>query len=258
MADARSARNAPAKRRFSKRARSEEGKSEVRQKILMAARGEFAKHDPSDVSMRRIATAAGYSPGTIYQYFGDRRELLIAIKVEGYAALYRQLLRIASEVEDSRKRLKEMFLTYLTYWVEHPTDFKVIFSMAALEDRQTKSGYSFADTEVSQGTSKAFMRAVESFLLDSGATPDERTVAALTSALYSAVQGTIATRLQIPTIQWPRSEDMAEVILEAVLTSWSANPPKVRKRVSRAAATVPAGSAPPTTEHRCSNRSRSQ
>jgi AcrR family transcriptional regulator len=229
MKKAKKAQSVVAKRRFQHRARKDEEKSEVRQKILMAARQEFAKHDPADVSIRRIAAAAGYSQGTIYQYFVDRRELLIAVKIDGYETLYRQLLGIERDITDSRTRLKEMFRRYLTFWVEHPTDFKVIFSMTAIEERRMKSGYSFADTDVSRGTSKAFMRAVGSFLQGQGAKLDRGTVAVLTSALYSAIQGTITTRLQMPTIRWPESEVMADLLLEAILDSWSANVPKAKK-----------------------------
>jgi AcrR family transcriptional regulator len=211
------------KRRFQRRARKEEDKTKVREQILAAARSEFAQHDPADVSLRRIAAAAGYAQGTIYQYFADRRALLIAVKIESYEKLYRQLLDIEHNVSDARARLKEMFRRYLSFWLANSTDFKIIFSTSAIEERQTKDGYSFADTEVSQGTSKAFMRAVDDFFLQNGRRVDRKTVAIMTSTLYSAIQGTISTRMQIPTIQWPRSEIMGEILLDSVLDAWAAS-----------------------------------
>jgi AcrR family transcriptional regulator len=215
--------DATVKRRFQRRARKDEDKSKVRDQILAAARNEFAEHDPADVSIRRIAASAGYAQGTIYQYFTDRRALLIAVKIESYEKLYRQLLEIEQNISDGRTRLEGMFRRYLSFWLANPTDFKIIFSTASLEERQTKDGHTFADTEVSRGTSKAFMRAVENFFVQRGAQLDRRTIALMTSALYSAIQGTISTRLQMPTIKWPRSEVMADILLGSILDAWAAD-----------------------------------
>lgn len=230
MKKSTAAQEVTVKRRFQRRARKDEDKTKVREQILTAARNEFAQHDPADVSIRRIATAAGYAQGTIYHYFTDRRALLIAVKIQSYEKLYRQLLDIERDINDGRKRLTAMFRRYLSFWLANPTDFKIIFSTANIEERQTKDGYTFADTEVSQGTSKAFMRAVEDFFVQLGAQLDRRTVAVMTSALYSAIQGTISTRMQMPTIRWPRSEVMADILLESILDAWAANTPEAKKR----------------------------
>ena len=222
---------APPKRRFQYRARQDADKAELKQRIIKVARREFAKRDPSSVSIRKIAAAAGYSQGTIYQYFEDRRDLLIAVKIDGYESLYHQLLEIERSVSDSKRRLKEMFLAYLRFWNNNPNDFRVIFSMTeTAEERRRKSGQTFADTEVSRGTSKAFMRAVGSFLADRGCRFDRKTIAAMTSTLYSAVQGTISTRLQMPTLKWPESEVMGELVLDAILDSWSSKAAKAAQR----------------------------
>jgi len=55
-------------------------KSEKRQKILNAARSLFNRtHDVKRVSLEDIAEAAGVSPTTIYNNFGDRETLLYEV-----------------------------------------------------------------------------------------------------------------------------------------------------------------------------------
>ena len=58
------------------RAHSPEDKARVRQAFIDAGKQLMRTEEPESVSLRRIASAAGYSPGTIYQYFHDHRELL--------------------------------------------------------------------------------------------------------------------------------------------------------------------------------------
>lgn len=50
-----------------------------RARILAAARGLFAEHDPCTVSIDQIAGAAGVGKGTIYRRFGDRAGLVEAL-----------------------------------------------------------------------------------------------------------------------------------------------------------------------------------
>ena len=62
------------------RAYSAEDKAKVRQALIETGRHLFAIEGAARVSLRRIAAEAGYSPGSIYQYFQDHHALQIAIR----------------------------------------------------------------------------------------------------------------------------------------------------------------------------------
>jgi AcrR family transcriptional regulator len=51
----------------------------TKQKILDAALAEFAEHGPSGTTVERIASAAGVNKERVYNYFGNKRELFMAV-----------------------------------------------------------------------------------------------------------------------------------------------------------------------------------
>jgi AcrR family transcriptional regulator len=61
--------------------------------VLEAARRLFAEHGVANVSMERVARAAGVGKGTVFHRFGDRAGLVMALVDEDERALQDQLLR---------------------------------------------------------------------------------------------------------------------------------------------------------------------
>jgi AcrR family transcriptional regulator len=57
-----------------------------RNRVLTAARAEFAAHGPA-ASLNKIAQHAGVGPGTLYRHFASVQALLVAIIAEDVAAL---------------------------------------------------------------------------------------------------------------------------------------------------------------------------
>jgi AcrR family transcriptional regulator len=92
------------------RATTDEQKKEVREDFIAVGRHLFAVEDPSAVSLRRIANEAGYSPGTIYKYFRDHRELFIAIREADMSRAVDNLEKIAGRIADPEERLRKAFL----------------------------------------------------------------------------------------------------------------------------------------------------
>ena len=67
--------------------RREREKSEVRDKILDAARELFIAEGYEGVSMRKVADKIEYTPTTIYGYFEDKEDLFRQLCHEDFARL---------------------------------------------------------------------------------------------------------------------------------------------------------------------------
>ena len=63
----------------------------TKQKILDAARDEFAEHGPTGTTVDRIAAVAGVNKERIYNYFGNKRDLFMTVMASESA-------RVAAEV----------------------------------------------------------------------------------------------------------------------------------------------------------------
>lgn len=73
--------------------------------ILDAASALFASNGFDAVSTRKIAADAGVSEGTLFNYFGSKNDLLLAVLTRLYTAMTEQAQLGISGIMDSRARL---------------------------------------------------------------------------------------------------------------------------------------------------------
>ncbi len=110
--------------------RRERQKSELRSAILAAARRIFAEEGAGGLTMRRIADAIEYSPGTLYLYFANREEIALVLVREGFEKLlaaFAPALAIADPVE----RLRALGRAYVDFGLADPQTYKLIFMVDA-------------------------------------------------------------------------------------------------------------------------------
>lgn len=66
--------------------RRERAKKDKRERIMTAAREQFAEHGVSGVTAQQLADRAGVAIGTLYRYASTKAELLIMVQNEKFAA----------------------------------------------------------------------------------------------------------------------------------------------------------------------------
>ena len=107
-------------------ARRERERAELTELILRGAREVFERDGHDGVSIRKVAKAIGYSPGTIYLYYKDKGALMTALHED---AFFRERERFAPLmiVRDPMERLEAMGRTYIKSALERPSDFHLMF-----------------------------------------------------------------------------------------------------------------------------------
>jgi AcrR family transcriptional regulator len=106
--------------------RREREKAELRGTILAAARRIFLEEGPEALTMRRIADAIEYSPGTIYLHFESREQIAIQLVREGFEKLV-AALGPAVSVEDPVERIRAIGAAYTEFGLADPETYKLIF-----------------------------------------------------------------------------------------------------------------------------------
>jgi AcrR family transcriptional regulator len=89
---------------------------ETRRALLDAAARLFAEHGYHDTSVPDIVEAAGVGHGTFYEYFGSRRDILLALTQHGTDAHERVPDLKSQDVGD---RIRSEIFWYLSDHVEH-------------------------------------------------------------------------------------------------------------------------------------------
>lgn len=200
------------------RARTDEQKKEVRDDLIAVGRNLFAVEDPSTVSLRRIATEAGYSPGTVYKYFRDQHELFIAIREQDMSRVVDNLEKIAHRIESPEQRLRAVFLAAAKHWLKYPDQFRVLFAIRP--EQSVKEGRPpFGQSAVVLRSYALYRRLVDALFATYPSPPCSPRFA--TDALIAATHGIIAFTLHTHTLEWSNPGKMAEEVLDAMLFTWA-------------------------------------
>ena len=97
--------------------RKERERTELKARIMGAARQLFLDKGYENTSMRNIASLIEYSPGTIYHYFKDKGEIFHALHAEGFTDLGKRMILLKT-VSNSMERLKAMGKVYIEFGIE--------------------------------------------------------------------------------------------------------------------------------------------
>lgn len=110
--------------------RRERDRQEMRETILRAAIKLFSEESFDKVTMRRVAEAIDYTPGTLYWYFKDKDEIVFALHQRGFEMLFAKqqpTMAIADPVE----RLRKLAEVYLDFALENPQYYDLMFINSA-------------------------------------------------------------------------------------------------------------------------------
>jgi AcrR family transcriptional regulator len=92
---------------------------ETRRRLVAAAGVAFERDGYAGTDTNRIAREAGYSPGTFYKHFGDKRDAFLAVYVEWIMDEWAQIGRIVAEgrpVRDTARALVDTIVGLHTRW----------------------------------------------------------------------------------------------------------------------------------------------
>ncbi|GMQ23923.1 TetR/AcrR family transcriptional regulator [Algoriphagus sp. oki45] len=106
--------------------RKEREKEELREKILGAAKVLFLEKGFEKTSIRNIADRIEYSPGILYHYFRDKNEIFHALHQDGFQQLL-NMMQVLNAVRDPLERLKAMGSIYITFAIQNPDMYDLMF-----------------------------------------------------------------------------------------------------------------------------------
>ena len=98
-----------------------------RAEILAAARSLFLKEGVDRVTIRAICASVGISSPSLYFYFRDKREIIIAICNETFGQLLERFREIRASELKPLDALKQMMETYVRFGVSHPDEYRLLF-----------------------------------------------------------------------------------------------------------------------------------
>jgi AcrR family transcriptional regulator len=94
--------------------------------ILKGSAAVFAEKGYHNASIREIAKATGVSLSGLYYYFQSKEELLWLIQDHTFGRLIIDLETALEGVSDPEQRIRILIERYLTYFIDHRAEMKVL------------------------------------------------------------------------------------------------------------------------------------
>jgi AcrR family transcriptional regulator len=104
--------------------RRQRDKENLRRRILEVSREIVIAEGFDALTIRRVADAVEYAPGTLYLYFENRDAIARALCLEVYQAMYAALSPVA-KVKEPAKRLRAFLRKYVTFALDQPEMYRL-------------------------------------------------------------------------------------------------------------------------------------
>lgn len=186
-------------------------KAALRGRILDAAREIALREGFEGLTMRKLAAAVEYAPGTIYLHFAGRDAIARELCIEGYQALW-TALEPAAGIADPRVRLAALARAYVGFGLEQRETYRLILMEepklldALYRDRPI-------DDPDGPGT-RSFLALVQAFA-DLGAAEPERRAEVLLATLH----GIVSLKLTCDRFLRTPAEELVAAALERELAA---------------------------------------
>ena len=99
-------------------------REDLRGQVLDAAAAIIETEGAEALSMRKLGLVLGWAPMSLYSYFGDKHELLLALAHRSFDAL---ALRLAGSDDPPLDALRRLFLAYARFGLERPHHYRTMF-----------------------------------------------------------------------------------------------------------------------------------
>jgi len=201
--------------------RRQRQKTELKERILDAARRLFAEHGYDAVTMRKIAEEIEYSPTAIYLHFPDKETVLRELCETDFGALASRFQRLA-KVADPIARLRGIGKAYAEFAIGHPHHYRLMFMTPHPhepgEDQLARQGNPEEDAY-------AFLRWTVSEAIAAGRLRPELTDADLVSqVVWAGVHGVVSLRIakaSDPWVPWRSQRRSVELMIDLMMRGYS-------------------------------------
>lgn len=137
----------------------------LRQEIIDVSKELLLKEGFGKISMRKIAAKAGVSATSIYLYFKNKDELLLALIEESIEKLNSALKEAAEPDSGPVERLERMAMAYVKYALENPQEYEIIYMVRPEEMpkypkekfRQVRDTYELIASIIHKGSEKMLL-----------------------------------------------------------------------------------------------------
>lgn len=121
--------------------RSDHSREEIRSMALVAAEQLVSEQGYEGLSARKVASAIGYTVGTLYLVFENLDDLILHINARTLDRLYRRMEEVQTDCRDPGYCLQQLGQTYIGFASDNPYLWKMVFKHRLPEGQQVPAWF---------------------------------------------------------------------------------------------------------------------
>lgn len=226
------------------RERREKEREQRRADILQAARFVFDRYGLEQASMDRIAQEAELSKGTLYLYFTNRDELMVAILADDLDALLTMLEKVVTGRAKPQRRLIEAVHTFCRFSIDHQFFYRAITHLNIHQICQRQTQHSDTIRHYQHNNLRLFhtMERLVKAGVDAGDFVLDQPIPYVVMQLMLAVKGAMVVLqngMIPPDWELPSTEDVLEDLAALLVRGLESGPTVLTRRQPNPAFSLP-------------------
>ena len=121
--------------------RSDHSREEIREMAITAAEQIVVEQGYEGLSARKVATAIGYTVGTLYLVFENLDDLILHINARTLDRLHARMTEIKAQCKDASDCLLQLGQTYIRFADEDPHRWSMVFEHRFSEEQVAPAWY---------------------------------------------------------------------------------------------------------------------
>ncbi len=162
----------------------------MRSELIAAAHKLVQEEGYEGLTIRKLAKRVGYAPMSVYSYFADKQDILLALAQDAFETLARRIEENRSD--DPLEALKAVMVEYAAFGLGNPNEYRIVFMT---EKVRPQAGKTFAEMTEGNPAMKVLVARVEACVAAGKLRGDPRAIA---NMLWAVGQGTISLLITFP------------------------------------------------------------
>ncbi|WP_108862470.1 TetR/AcrR family transcriptional regulator [Ruegeria sp. Alg231-54] len=187
--------------------RSETEIIEFRTKVSQHAMALYRQDGFEAVSIRRLSKAVGCAPTTLYAHFAGKTEILMLLWAEVLAEMAEHVQASVKTTSDPAERLKAAALAFVSYWIDHPDHFRLVFM-------SNDVGRSDVDSFIETGDVLGYFQMFADLIRNLDPKPGD--VKVRTDALVAGMIGVSLCSITVRNYPWSATSMITNQVIEGI------------------------------------------
>lgn len=191
--------------------RRERQKAELRSELVAAAHALVKEEGYEGLTIRKLAKRVGYAPMSVYSYFADKQDILLALAEDVFEQLARRAER--NQPDEPLAALRHGMREFAAFGLENPNEYRTIFMTPKAHDHDPEMA---AELEKKNPALLSMRKCVLACLEAGLLKGDEH---AITTFLWTTAHGAISAVINFPQYSFGAGQDYADAVIELALAA---------------------------------------